>query len=149
MSPNGKDKLYEDFFRRFVHDLRKEGALGEVRASGKKNYLSFRFSRSGAKGFTYAVVYPRDGRVRAEIYIDLGNGAQNVAKFQAFYAARSELEKEFGEPLSWERLDSRRACRIAVYRDGKIEDSDELDEYHRWALERLLLFSSVFGPRLL
>ena len=148
MSPNGKDKLYEDFFRRFVHDLRKEGALGEVRASGKKNYRSFRFFRSGAKGFTYAVVFPRGGRVRAEIYIDLGNRAQNVAKFQAFYAARSALGKEFGEPLNWELLDGRRACRIAVYRDGKIEDSDELGEYHRWALVRLLRFRSVFGPRL-
>jgi hypothetical protein len=145
MGQSGKDRLYEHFFRRFVHDLREEVAFGEMRASGKNNWRSF---ASGTRGLTYAVVFPLGERVRAEIYIDLGDRDQNVAVYQTFYAVRSTLEKEFGEPLSWELLESRRACRIAVYRRGKIEDSHVLDEYRRWALERLLRFRSVFGPLL-
>jgi hypothetical protein len=31
-------------------------------------------------------------------------------------------KQEFGEPLEWERLDGRRACRVAGYRRGTIKD---------------------------
>jgi hypothetical protein len=46
-------------------------------------------------------------------------------------------------------LEGRRACRIAVYRPGTIEDSTaSLEEYHQWAVDRLLRFKKVFGPEL-
>jgi hypothetical protein len=62
---------------------------------------------------------------------------------------RTEIERLFGSGLEWERLDDRRACRIASYRDGSIEDSaDMCDEILKWGIERLLRFKEVFGPRL-
>jgi hypothetical protein len=46
-------------------------------------------------------------------------------------------------------LESKRACRIAVYREGSIEDSSaSLEDYHKWAVDHLLQFKKVFGPRL-
>ncbi len=60
-----------------------------------------------------------------------------------------ELERLFGEPLSWERLDDKRACRIAVYRDGHIQQPlDELAEIRAWLVGRLLALKEVFGPRI-
>ena len=54
-----------------------------------------------------------------------------------------------GEPLEWEELENRRACRIAVYRNGTIDDSDEmLEEYRDWAAKRMLAFKRVFDKRL-
>jgi hypothetical protein len=38
---------------------------------------------------------------------------------------RAELEAGVGEPLSWERLDGRRASRIALYYPGAVLDADE------------------------
>jgi hypothetical protein len=59
------------------------------------------------------------------------------------------LEQAFGEPFEWELLEGKRACRIAVYRLGAIEDSTEsVEKYHRCAIERLLRFKRVFGSRL-
>jgi hypothetical protein len=87
--------------------------------------------------------------VRAEIYIDFGQRSQNVDALDALCANRLALERPFGEPLEWERLEGKRACRIAVYRPGAIEDSTaSLDEYHQWAVDHLLRFKRVFGPEL-
>ena len=59
------------------------------------------------------------------------------------------FEHEFGEPLEWEPLEGRRAFRIAVYREGSIDDAEEnLVEIRAWAIDRLLKFKSVFDPRL-
>jgi uncharacterized protein DUF4268 len=73
----------------------------------------------------------------------------NKQLFDAFAASRQEIEKEFGEPLEWERLDDRRAYRIAVYRTGSIDDDEvALAEIRRWAIEKLLKFKKVFSSRL-
>lgn len=58
------------------------------------------------------------------------------------------IQQEFGENLSWERLDERRASRIAVYRDGSIDNGEELPEIRKWAIERLLKFKKVFDSGL-
>jgi hypothetical protein len=60
-----------------------------------------------------------------------------------------DIEREFREPLEWERLDDRRASRIAVYREGNIIQSEEkLAEIRGWAIERLLQLKRALGPRL-
>ena len=60
------------------------------------------------------------------------------------------LESKFGEELSWERLDERRASRVAAYRAGNIvADQQQLEEIRRWMIERLLKFKEVFAPKLI
>jgi hypothetical protein len=89
------------------------------------------------------------GRLRAELYIDTGESSQNVGALDAFGRDRASIEADFGESLEWETLEGRRACRIAVYRPGSIEDAAaSLEEHQRWAIDRLLKFKKVFGPRL-
>jgi hypothetical protein len=61
--------------------------------------------------------------------------------------AKEQIERAFGEPLEWERLDDKRACRIAIYRLGSIQDDrDTLAEIHEWFIAKLLKFKSVFSP---
>jgi hypothetical protein len=69
--------------------------------------------------------------------------------FDALAEQRDSLENEFGEELGWERLDDKRACRIAVYRTGSIEDDTQiLADIEGWAIERLLKLKEVFAPKL-
>ncbi len=56
------------------------------------------------------VINQEDGA--AELYIDRGNEQENKGIFDKLYAQRESVEKAFGEKLSWERLDAKRACRI-------------------------------------
>jgi len=84
-----------------------------------------------------------------ELYIDLGDLDENKALFDRLAKSRESSETEFGEKLEWERLDEKRASRVATYRQGSIEDDvATLEEIQAWMIERLFKFKAVFGPKL-
>jgi len=63
-------------------------------------------------------------------------------------ADKTSIEEEFGEALSWERLDDKRASRVAIYRDGSINDNEnQLEETQNWLIDNLLKFKRVFTDR--
>ena len=145
-SPIGKGALYKRFFDQLVDELREKHKFTKAKGGAGKYWHTF---GAGTSGFTYAAVFPSGSRIRAEVYIDLGNRERNVAAFKALQENEPALSKAFGEPLKWEILEGKQACRVAVYRSGSIEDPTELlREYHQWIIERLLLFKNVFGPKL-
>jgi hypothetical protein len=145
--PSGKYARYQQFFQRLIDELREKHRFTNARIGQPQNWYSF---STGTRGFQYAFSYAAGGRLRAELYIDTGESAQNVGALDALGRERASIESDFGESLEWETLEGKRACRIAVYRPGSIEDaSASLEEYQRWAIDRLLKFKKVFGPRLL
>ncbi|MFC1455713.1 DUF4268 domain-containing protein [Microvirga arabica] len=74
---------------------------------------------SGVRGLNLNYVVTQD-ECGAELYIDRGNGAdqENKAIFDQLVAKRAEIDAHFGEPLSWERLDGKRASRIRINLPG-------------------------------
>jgi hypothetical protein len=87
--------------------------------------------------------------VRVELYIDRGESEENKKLFDSLARAREKIEAQLGTALEWERLDDRRASRIAVYMPGTIaSDQPTLDSIRNWAIAHLLSFRSVFGPLL-
>ena len=57
------------------------------------------------------------------------------------------MESAIGESLSWERLDEKRASRIAVYREGRIDSQpSDLKEIEDWMVDRLIRFKSAVLP---
>ena len=55
---------------------------------------------------------------RVELYIDAPVAADNKALYDRLHAERSGAEGEFGGPLSWQRLDDKRASRISFTVSG-------------------------------
>jgi hypothetical protein len=95
----------------------------------------------------YGTSFAQGGRVRAEIYLDRQDQDANKRAFDSLYARREEIEAAFGATLSWERLDDRRASRVAIYRPGSIEaDEATLSDVRSWAITHLLKFRDIFGP---
>ena len=99
-------------------------------------------------GIVYGNSFAQGGRVRAEIYIDRGDTELNKRLFDKLFEDRHNLEKEFGEPLEWERLDGKRASRIVIYRPGSIEDGPKLvEEIRDWSIEKLFKLRKVFAKK--
>jgi hypothetical protein len=77
---------------------------------------------------------------RAEIYINKGI-AQNKEIFDYFFKQKEQIEKDFGAPLVWERMDDKVTCRIKWQLDGVsvFEESDypKMNEFLIDGLERM------------
>lgn len=140
-----KSELYRQYFQGLLDELRETHNFTSARKGQPQNWYSF---SSGRKRFVYGHSFAAGNRVRVEIYIDSGDVDENKDFFDRLHADREMIESEFGEPLKWERLDGKRASRVAIYRSGAIDGSSEaLQEIHDWAIQNLLQFKKVFGDR--
>ena len=76
-------------------------------------------------GYNYAIT---KHEAYVELYIDRGKDSddENLAVFKKLEAAKNEIETVFGEPLEWQELEGRRACRIRkTITKGGYRDSEE------------------------
>jgi len=102
---------------------------------------------SGAPGlYLNYVVWKDTGRV--ELYIDKGDVTQNKNVFDTLQSHRGEIERAFGAALTWERLDNRRASRIAFYLEGGGYRSpqEEWPEIQDEMIDAMSRFESVLRP---
>lgn len=146
-SAPGSDKgeRYRDFYQRLIDELREKHHFTGARVGQPQNWYSF---TSGHTGIRYGLVFTQGSKVRAELYIDLGDAEKNQQVFEYLEQRKQEIESDYGAPLSWERLDNRRASRVAIYRVGSIQDEGEtLDSIHDWSVDELLRIKRVFSER--
>jgi len=139
-------ELYRVFFQKLLDELRERHRFTNARTGQPQSWYSF---TSGVKGCIYGCSFARGSKVRAEVYIDTPSQEINKEIFRAFEQQKIQLEQEFGEELQFEELPTKRASRIAVYREGDIwTDTQTLDEIKNWCIEKLLKFKQVFGDKL-
>ena len=95
---------------------------------------------------TIIVSFARQKRLRVELYLDRGNSVENKQLFDELLAQRDDIERLVGEPMEWERMDSRRACRIAVYTKAQILTDSDSSELLEWTAQRATRLWRAFGP---
>lgn len=111
---------------------------------------------SGIRGLNFNYVVTQD-ECKAELYIDRGKDAEeeNKSIFDQLFANKAKIDEAFGEALSWERLEGKRACRIRhtqsgggyrtpeeqwpALQDAIIQDMDRLEKALRSYLKQLKL----------
>ena len=95
-----------------------------------------------------AICFANQSRYRIELYIDTNNKEANKIIFDELHAQKETIEGKIGEPLGWERLDDRRASRIALYNTGNIEnDKKKLKQLQDWTVKMLPVFYDVIVPK--
>jgi uncharacterized protein with ParB-like and HNH nuclease domain/predicted transport protein len=128
-----KADAYRAFWGRFIERVRAEHpGWTNAKTPGPDNWLSM---KGPARGAGYNVSFANKGRLRSELYIDTGDADQNAAMLAKLEANKGAVEDAFGETLTWEPLPGKRACRVAVYRDGEVLRIDDHDEYVDWFLD--------------
>jgi hypothetical protein len=141
-----RGEAYREFFQGLIDRLREEHHFTGARAGQPQNWYSF---ASGKPSFTYGASFALGGRVRVEVYLDSGDADANKEMFDSLAAERDAIESEYEATLEWERLDEKRASRIAAYRSGSVDDDpDTLAEIADWMIDNLRRMKAVLGPRL-
>lgn len=147
---SGRGEEYRTFFQGLIDELREQHGFTLARSARAQSWYMFTAGIGGrAGGIGYGFCFGRGHKVRTELYIDTGDGQFNMSLFEALNSERAEIEAELPGDVSWEPLLEKRACRVAIYRDGGIEDDAEtLDDIGRWGVRSLLALKSVFGERI-
>ena len=141
-----RKERYRDFFQGLIDTLREEHSFTNARKAQPSNWYSFSAGHGRVK---YGANFAMGGRARIELYIDNVDEKWISRLFDQLFERRTDIESEVGAELEWERMGDRRASRIAVVREGSIEDDeDTLKVIQDWMVERLLKFKEVFAPRL-
>lgn len=145
-SVSAKGEAYRAFWQPLIDELREEHRFTNAKAAQPQSWYAF---ATGSSGVKFGAVFRGHDIASAEVYIDTGDGDANTALFEAFREEQEAIEAEMGEPMDWQTLPERRACRIAINRPGSIEDPpDVLTELHAFFIDRLLKLNRVFRPRL-
>ena len=116
-----RERAYIEFFSALLSNL-EAAAPGVFRMPSPDGY-SWIVVRYVANGSCFSFSFTQTKRFRVEFYIDVGEKDKNKQLFDMLRERSTVIEQEFGEPLSWERIDTKRACRIARYYPGTITDN--------------------------
>jgi hypothetical protein len=105
---------------------------------------------AGTSGLTFNYTITQYGST-AELYIDRGQGAEeeNERIFDLLEAHKAEVETAHGGPLSWERLEGKRACRIAArFETGGYRDESEWPAVQETLIEAMIRLERALRPQL-
>lgn len=145
-----RQKAYIDFFSALINELRQQPGFDNLQ--NMPDGVNWYWTRGvtvrdrSVASFTYS--FGRGGIFRVELYIDSGDQAINKDIFAGLEAQKEEIETEVGHELTWQRLDNRRASRIARIFKGHITDSEEeLAELRQKAVPAMVNYVKVMQPR--
>jgi hypothetical protein len=104
---------------------------------------------SGVRGLGFNFAVTQDVAM-SELYIDRGNAEENKRIFDHLHQRKAEVEQAFGGPLSWERLDAKRACRIrhVVDRGGYRSPEAEWPEIQAQMVDAMIRLEAALKPGL-
>jgi|TARA_B100002003_G_scaffold229225_2_gene238349 hypothetical protein len=109
----------------------------------KYNWIGTSAGKRGL-GYNYGV---RKHDTNVELYIDRGENSEqeNFEIFDELFKSKNEIEDTFGESLEWQRLENRRACRIAKNVNlGGWKDESKWSEVYAAMLDNMMRFEKSF-----
>ena len=103
---------------------------------------------AGKTGLTFVYsVTQHAGQV--EFYIDRGSGAAtaNLAIFNELLTHKDDIETAFGEPLDWQPLEGKQACRIRKRFEGTgYRDEERWPELEKVLIDAMIRMEQAFRP---
>lgn len=111
---------------------------------GTRSYMGAR-SELSAAAYYYNVF--KDAS-RIDMYIDGGGVENNKRIFDALHSHKQDIEAALGEELIWDRIDDKRACRIAwpLKTGGYTCAEEEWPSLQGVMVEAMIRFENAFSP---
>ena len=126
-----------EFWGQYLKRSNEENSLFSNISPSKDNWIGIGI---GMTGININMVVSRN-YARGEIYFNRGSQEENKWCFDFIQERKNQIEKEFGEPLIWERMDDKVSSRIKAQRDDvsiyEKEDWDKMIDYMVDVAERM------------
>ncbi len=139
-----RHRLRIEFWNDLLEKARQRTPIHANRSPSTDHWIS---AGAGKSGLTWVYVILKD-HARVELYIDTLDQGVNKAIFDHLYRHREAVEQAFGASLDWQRLDSRRASRIAYYIRGKggLRDRDRWDTLQDAMIDAMIRLERALKP---
>lgn len=114
--------IREKFWTQFLTYAQTQTKLHATISPTTSNWISVTSGLRGL-GYNYSITQSES---YVELYIDRGKDSEeeNLNFFRQLSNNREEIEKIFGEPLIWDEMPGRRACRIRKTIEGGYRSPD-------------------------
>jgi hypothetical protein len=133
-----------EFWTAFINESNKVNKLFEGISPSKDQWISV--SRLGLTDIKLVVAVSRT-YVRSEVYFSKGDKIENKRAFDFIVNLKQEIETELNEPLIWERIDDKAACRIKLQLDGvSIDIKEDWPKMINFIVEKTEKMAKVFKP---
>ncbi len=134
-----------EFWKQLLEIAKDRTKLHAQRSPTQHNWIGTSAGKSGL-GYDYSITQ-HEGQV--ELYIDRGKESdqENLSLLDELQSHKDQIEEAFGEPLDWQRLDGKRACRIAkkIYVGG-YRDNDRWPEVHEAMIDTMQRLEKSLRP---
>ena len=137
--------LRKEFWTQLLEKARKKTKLHANVTPSIYSWVGAGGGRAGM-GFNYAITY---SSASVELYLDRGKDYPDLNKqrFDELYQHKNKIEKAFGGKLSWERLDTRRASRIAYrIRDKGLENKEKWEGLQDEMIDAMVRLEKSLKP---
>ncbi len=129
----GKGALYREYWSRWLDRVRVDhGHWTQMTTLPAQNFITLPAPITGTH---YGLSFAAGGRLRSELYIDLGSPETSAAQFEMLRSQQGLIESIYGAPLSWERLPDRGAYRVADYGEGEVTTVEDHAFYIDWMID--------------
>lgn len=139
----GTEISYVDFYSKLINLYSKKNPKFRRVKAQPQSWLNFGAGRSG---LSFGWGFRMESRFSVELYIDTGDEIENKRIFDELKKYKDDLRIK---GVEWEELETKRACRIVIYRKtpGPIKSlkDKEKDDLINWGAEKMKTFSDTFS----
>lgn len=134
---------YVDFYSKLVNFYSEINPKFRKVKAQPQSWLNF---GAGRGGLYFGWAFRMGNRFSVELYIDTGDEIENKRIFDELKKYKDDLGIN---GVEWEELETKRACRIVIYRktSGQIKSlkDREKDDLINWGAEQMKTFSDTFS----
>jgi len=139
-----KDKKRYEFFQQLLDRCReKTNLFSNISPVGYQSWV-----QAGAgKGGLGWILVATEKSARIDLFFYAPSAEMNQKRFEAFMVHKDEIEKAFGEPLSWEFKTSRKQQYVrSVCSIGGLDDEGKWQDIQSDLVDRLIRMDAAFRP---
>ena len=143
--------------RKRRHSLRQAfwtKALEELRARNVSRFDNISSSNdhwlgcaTGVSGCAFNLIFSKN-EARVELYLQRSVAAENKWIFDRLERERQELEEGFGDVLTWQRLDDKKASRICYSHPFDGFNAENWPEMIEWLCRNIVRLDAAFSEPL-
>lgn len=131
------------FWTALIEKSKGKTSLFAERKPGIDSWIGIGAGKSGVT-YNYVILLKR---ANIELYIDTGDQITNKTYFDKLVAKKEDIEKSFGGPLEWQRMDDKRASRIRYIIEGYgLYDENHWADLHEKMINAMIRLERSLKP---